>query len=146
VSATAPGSFGVSVQIVTQCVVTGTTALNFGNSVGVLTTAGGNIDQTASLTVQCTNTTPYNIGLDGGSNSGASTGVRYLNNSGATIGYTLYYDSGRLHNWGSTIGTDTVPDTGTGDPITYTVYGRVAPQTTPAPGLYTDTIHITVTY
>ncbi|WP_163468383.1 spore coat protein U domain-containing protein, partial [Klebsiella michiganensis] len=28
----------------------------------------------------------------------------------------------------------------------YTVYGRVPVQTTPAPGTYTDTITVTVTY
>jgi spore coat protein U-like protein len=39
-----------------------------------------------------------------------------------------------------------VSGTGTGLTQTLTVYGRVAPQTTPKPGTYSDTIIATVTY
>ncbi|MCE3520182.1 spore coat protein U domain-containing protein, partial [Escherichia coli] len=35
---------------------------------------------------------------------------------------------------------------GSGAAQPYTVYGRVPVQTTPAPGTYTDTITVTVTY
>jgi spore coat protein U-like protein len=62
------------------------------------------------------------------------------------INYSLYSDSGRTTNWGNTVGTDTVAATGNGSAQAYTVYGRIPPQTTPAPGTYTDTITVTVTY
>jgi spore coat protein U-like protein len=39
-----------------------------------------------------------------------------------------------------------VSGTGIGSSQNYTVYGRVQAQTTPAPGTYTDTITVTVTY
>jgi spore coat protein U-like protein len=48
--------------------------------------------------------------------------------------------------WGNTVGTDTVAATGSGAAQSYTVYGRITAQTTPAPGTYTDTITVTVTY
>jgi spore coat protein U-like protein len=49
-------------------------------------------------------------------------------------------------NWGQTIGTDTVAATGNGAAQPFTVFGQVPAQTTPSPGLYTDTITVTVTY
>jgi spore coat protein U-like protein len=42
--------------------------------------------------------------------------------------------------------TDTVAGVGNGAAQPYTVYGRVLPQVTPAPGAYSDTITITVTF
>jgi spore coat protein U-like protein len=41
---------------------------------------------------------------------------------------------------------NTVSGTGTGLTQPLNVYGRVAPQTTPQPGAYTDTIVATITY
>jgi spore coat protein U-like protein len=96
--------------------------------------------------VQCTNTTPYNIGLDAGTGTGATVAVRKLSTGGVTVNYTLYSDSGRTTVWGNTVSTDTVAATGNGASQSYTVYGRVPAQTTPAPGTYTDTVTVTVTY
>jgi spore coat protein U-like protein len=48
--------------------------------------------------------------------------------------------------WGTTIGTNTVSATGNGASQSYTVYGQVPAQTTPAAAVYTDTITVTVTY
>ncbi|WP_409528142.1 spore coat protein U domain-containing protein [Rhizobium sp.] len=39
-----------------------------------------------------------------------------------------------------------VTGTGTGSPQTLTVYGRVPAQNTPAPGTYSDTVVVTVSY
>ncbi|MHA1553068.1 MAG: spore coat protein U domain-containing protein, partial [Alphaproteobacteria bacterium] len=57
-----------------------------------------------------------------------------------------FSDIGRATNWGDTIDTDTVADTGDGTTQNFTIYGRVPVQTTPAPATYTDTVTITVTY
>jgi len=104
------------------------------------------VDQTSTLQVTCTNTTPYNIGLDAGTGSGATVASRKLTSGGATVNYTLYSDTGRTTVWGTTIATDTVAGTGNGAAQSYTVYGRIPTQTTPAPGNYADTITVTVTY
>ena len=104
-----------------------------------------NVDQTSTITVTCTNTTPYNIGLDKGLNGGSVT-TRQKKAGSALITYSLFSASGRTVNWGNTVGTDTVAATGNGTGQAYTVYGRIPPQTTPAPASYSDTITITVTY
>jgi spore coat protein U-like protein len=69
-----------------------------------------------------------------------------MTSGGVTVNYSLYSDSGRATNWGNTVGTDTVSSTGTGALQSFTVYGQVPAQTTPAPATYTDTITVTVTY
>jgi spore coat protein U-like protein len=141
-AASATTTFTSQVALTATCVINSAAALNFGNQ-GIL---AANVDQSSTIQVTCTNTTPYNIGLDAGTGSGATVGSRKMTSSGATVNYTLYQDSAHTTVWGTTIGSDTQPGTGNGTSQNYTVYGRVPPQTTPAPGIYTDTITVTVTY
>lgn len=140
---TATGAFDVTVTIQADCEVTSTQTLNFG-SVGVLTS---NVDQQANLQVTCTPGTDYDIGLDEGEGDGATTTIRKMTSAAdATVDYGLFQDAGRSGNWGDTVGTDTVGSTGTGSAQSFTVYGRIPPQATPAPGVYNDTITVTVTF
>ncbi|AZO45126.1 MULTISPECIES: spore coat U domain-containing protein [Mesorhizobium] len=132
----------VQMTITASCTISSASTLNFGSS-GVI---AANVDQTSTVQVQCTNTTPYNIGLDAGTGSGATVAARKMTNGASTITYSLYSDSGRTTVWGSTIGTNTVSATGTGSAQSFTVYGRVPTQSTPAPAAYTDTVTVTVTY
>jgi|ERR1043165_4788661 spore coat protein U-like protein len=140
---TATTNFTVSATVVATCTINSASTLNFGNNIGVL---AANIDQSSTIQVTCTNTTPYSIGLDVGTGSGATVAVRKLTSGGATINYTLYSDSGHNTVWGNTPPTDTVAGTGNGSAQSFTVFGRIPPQTTPAPGAYTDTITVTVNY
>jgi spore coat protein U-like protein len=135
-------TFQTQITLQATCTIVSATTLDFGTQ-GVL---AANIDQASTLQVQCTNTTPYNIGLNAGTGSGATVATRKMTSGGATINYSLYSDSGRTTVWGNTVGTDTVPATGNGASQSYPVYGRVPAQTTPAPATYTDTITVTVTY
>lgn len=132
----------VQMTITASCTINSASTLNFGSS-GVI---AANVDQTSTIQVQCTNTTPYNIGLDAGTGSGATVAARKMANGAATVTYSLYSDSGRTTVWGNTIGTNTVSATGSGASQSYTVYGRVPAQSTPAPAAYTDTVTVTVTY
>jgi spore coat protein U-like protein len=141
-AATATSTFTVQMTVNSSCVINSASTLDFGTT-GVLT---ANVDNTSTLAVQCTNTTPYNVGLNAGLGSGATVAVRKLTNGANTINYSLYTTSGRTVVWGNTVGTDTQAGTGNGASQNYTVYGRVPPQTTPAPAAYTDTITVTVTY
>lgn len=141
-AATTTSTFTVQVAITASCTINSAATLNFGSQ-GVFT---ANVDQTSTLQVQCTNTTPYNIGLNAGTGTGATVAVRKLTSGSTTVNYSLYSDSGRATVWGNTVGTDTVAATGNGAAQSYTVYGRIPTQTTPAPGTYTDTITVTVTY
>jgi spore coat protein U-like protein len=141
-ASTTTSTFTTQVTLAATCVINSASTLNFGSQ-GIL---AANVDQTSTIAVQCTNTTPYNIGLDVGTGTGATVAVRKLTSGGATVNYTLYSDSGRTTVWGNTVGTDTVAASGSGAAQNYTVYGRVPSQTTPAPGTYTDTVTVTVTY
>jgi len=138
-AATATGSFNVRVTIATTCQVDSATDLDFGTA-GVL---GTDLDQVSTITVSCTNTTPYTIALDKGVN-GSSVTTRQMKGgpTNELIDYSLYSNNGRTTNWGQTIGVDTVAGTGNGTGQAYPVYGRFPAQTTPAPGVYTDTITI----
>ena len=139
---TATSTFTVSVQLNATCLINSASALTFLPQ-GVLST---NVNQTSTIQVTCTNTTPYNIGLDAGTGAGATVAVRKMTSGGATVNYSLYSDSGYNTVWGNTVSTDTVAGTGNGAAQNYTVYGRIPAQTTPAPGNYSDTITVTVTY
>jgi spore coat protein U-like protein len=142
-AATTTSTFQVQLSITAQCVINSAATLNFGTN-GVI---NANIDQTSLIKVQCTNTTPFDIGLDAGTGSGATTTTRLMTGPASeTIQYKLYSNAGRTTIWGDTVSSDTVPDTGNGAEQTYTVYGRVPPQTTPRPGAYSDTVTVTVTY
>jgi spore coat protein U-like protein len=142
-AATASSSFQVQLTVQASCSVTSATTLDFGST----TLLSAAIDQSTTLNVQCSQTTPFNVGLNAGTTSGGSTAVRKLSAGGAqTIDYALYRDAAHTQVWGDTIGTDTLASVGTGSSQSFAVYGRVPVQTTPAPGAYTDTVTVTVTY
>ncbi len=125
--------------------------LNFGSSPNSITS---NIDSTATITAQCTDTTPYSIGLDNGANANGGQRRMRLGATGNYINYNLYTDSGYSHAWTTTTSTTTCTGgtstcslgTGTGSNQTFTVYGRVPTQTAPSSGTYNDTVVVTVTF
>lgn len=133
--------FTVRADNSSSCTVSATT-LDFGNR-GVL---DANIDATNQVTVTCSSAVPYTVSLNGGTAGASDPTQRKMSLGPTQITYGIYRDAGRSQPWGSTIGTNTVAGTGTGSAQVLTGYGRVPPQTTPAPGTYTDTIVVTVTY
>jgi spore coat protein U-like protein len=141
-AATTTSTMAVRLTVTSSCVINSAATLNFGSH-GVLVS---NVDSTSTLSVQCTSGTPYNIGLNAGLGSGATVAVRKMTNGSSTINYSLYTTVARTTVWGNTVGTNTVAGTGNGAAQSYTVYGRVPAQTTPAAAVYTDTITVTVTY
>jgi spore coat protein U-like protein len=141
-AATASATFRVQLTLTSSCVINSASTLNFGSN-GVLT---ANVNSTSTVSMQCTSGTPYNIGLNAGTGSGATVAVRKMTNGASTINYSIYRDGGRTIVWGNTVGTDTVAATGNGAAQSYTLYGQVPPQTAPAPAVYTDTITVTITY
>ncbi|MDR5785386.1 spore coat U domain-containing protein [Caballeronia sp. LP003] len=143
-AATRSTTFAVTLTLQNDCQIAAN-PLNFGNS-GVI---AANVDQTTTLSVTCSNGAAYNVGLDAGSVAGSTITNRLLAGTGTpapTVAYQLYRDAARTLVWGQTIGTDTVASTGTGAAQTLTVYGRVAPQATPAAGTYSSSVTATVTF
>jgi spore coat protein U-like protein len=115
--------------------------LNFGNYAGSL------MSMTSAITVTCTNTTTFNIGLNAGTATCATVTTRKMTSlASATLSYALFRDSARTQNWGNTVGTDTLASTGNGTALMYNVYGQVAAAQYVAPGTYSDTIIATITY
>src|SRR5262249_32781666 len=105
-----------------------------------------NKDAQGTLSVQCTTSLPYAVSLDGGTSGATNPTQRKMTFTTSNVVYGLYQDAARSLPWGSTAGVNTVAGTGPARTQTLTVYGRVAPQTTPKVGTYTDTIIATVTY
>jgi len=141
-AATTSSTFSVQLAITAQCVINSTATLNFGSN-GVI---NANIDQTANMVIQCTNTTPYKIGLNEGAGGGTTT-TRLMTGGGSdTVQYKLFTDAGHTTNWGNDTAADTKNATGNGAAQTHTIYGRVPIQTTAAPDSYSDTVTVTVTY
>jgi spore coat protein U-like protein len=116
--------------------------LNFG-SAGVLQSS---VDGTSTVSITCTNSTPYTVSPDGGLSQATNPTQRLMTKGSEQITYGLYQDTGRTQPWGNSTGTNTVAGTGSGLSQNATVYGRVPAQNTPSPGTYTDTVVVTVTY
>lgn len=135
-------TISVSATVQKVCSVSAT-SLNFNN---YNASSVSPTDSTATLTVTCNNGTTYDVGLDAGGGSGATTTTRKLTLSSNTINYQLFRDAGRSQNWGNTIGTDTLNTTGSGTPVNHIVYGRIATGQFVPEGTYVDTVTVTVTY
>ncbi|WP_119392979.1 Csu type fimbrial protein [Taklimakanibacter lacteus] len=136
-------NLSVTITITNECTAGATSPVNFGSH-GVL---NANFDATGNISVTCTTSAPYTIGLGAGTGSGATLAARKMTGPGsATVTYQLYRDSGRSLNWGDLASGDTLTGTGTGSAQTIDVYGRVASQTTPPAGTYDDTVLVTVSY
>ncbi len=139
---TTTASLLVSATVINACSVTSGT-LAFG-SYSTLNSSPTNA--TASISVTCTLSVPYNVGLDAGTGTGATVAARKMTNGASTLTYSIYQDSGHTTVWGNTIGTNTVTGTGTGLLQTLTAYGQIPASQVVLALAYTDTVTVTVTY
>ena len=137
---TATTDFIVTAIVAKDCAVTATN-LAFGTYSGAL------IDSTSTISVTCTNTTLYNVGLNAGMATGATVTNRSMTGpASALLSYKLFSNSGHSTNWGNTVGTNAVAGTGNGSTQPLTVYGQLPAGQFVKPGSYTDTITVSVTY
>ena len=105
------------------------------------------LDGQSAITLACTHTTPWTVGLSQGTSPGATVTTRKMTGpGGASLPYALFQDAARTVNWGNTVGIDTVRGTGTGDQQTLNVYGRVPASQAVGSGSYQDTIIVTLTF
>lgn len=106
----------------------------------------GGVNAAAGIRLTCTSSTPWSVGIDGGSTGDPANRLMRRNGIGPeSIGYGLYRDAGRTQPWGITPATS-VAGMGTGLQIPLTVYGQVPDQTLPLPGDYQDTVVVTVAF
>ena len=131
----------VTATVPTTCHVTAAT-LTFG-TLGLIETT---VDAPSTIGVQCSNALPYTVSLDGGQTGAIDPTQRKMSKGSEQITYGLYRDAARTLPWGSTTGTNTASGAGNANVQDLWVYGRIPAQTTPPPGLYTDTVVVIVSY
>jgi spore coat protein U-like protein len=139
-------AFTASATVVSNCKTT-TSDLNFGS---VSSMAAGPITGTSTLNVQCTNGTPYQIGLSNGLNSTGGTN-RFMKSASTAdlVRYDLYQNAARSIRWGNNnaAGGDTLNNqTGSGVYTPITIYGQAFPTATVTAGNYSDTVTVTLYY
>ncbi|WP_167772975.1 Csu type fimbrial protein [Ramlibacter humi] len=146
--------FKVLLKITESCTISAKapTDVDFGSQARITGTST-NYDAAGKLIVNCSDGTPWSIGLDGGVNSASlpatpTAGDRRMKHTTALpavyVPYDLYKDSSRSTFWGNS-GTALKAGTGTGLDQTIDVYGRLTDVNYPA-GNYQDTITATVIY
>jgi len=145
-AATRTTNFNVTASVAGNCQVTATD-LAFGAFDGEIDLAN-----TSTVSVRCTDGTPYSVALDVGTGGGSFAG-RALANGGDTVVYNLYRNAAHTEVWGDgTSSTFIVSDVGNGmgipNAIDHTVYGELlAAGNENAPvGSYASSIQVTVTY
>jgi spore coat protein U-like protein len=165
---TSSGTIGATLTLTNGCLINGSPAqnginfgtLNFGTSPATFSTltttltgaAGGN-----SFGIQCTTGASYTVQVTGSTNGAPGTIVgtpgtpaRYLvNTTDATQGvaYSIYSDSAFANVIANNAAIPKASTTAGVD--NYIVYGRIqggGNSVTVAPGTYTDTINVSVTY
>ncbi|PWK55873.1 Csu type fimbrial protein [Roseicyclus mahoneyensis] len=135
-------SFSVQATVTASCTVE-VSNMDFGNIDAAIVAP---VDQTASITVSCTNGSAYTVGLDHGLHAmdGGPSGRR-LANGGNLLAYGLYQDPSRSLGWGSGAGT-LVAGVGTGGQQVLAVFGRILADQQAVVGSYSDRVVVTVAY
>ncbi len=138
-TATAATTLLVMMTISGGCTVN-TTASNMQLLPGVTAMMG-------MLNIACIHPTPYNVGLGPGGGAGATTMARWMTGpSGAIARYGLFQDAALTANFGSIVGADTVPGTGSAAAQTIMVYGKISDPASLNAGAYVDVVTVTVTF
>jgi spore coat protein U-like protein len=140
-AATDSTTFQVQAEVVASCVFpAATTPVDF----GVLDNTLGNISQTGSITVKCTNNTAAKIGLDNGLH--AVAGQRKIKDAGTNvIDYALWQDAAHTVAWANA-DPNRLSWTATGSNEVKTVYSVLNYNTAVPIGTYTDTVTATVEF
>ena len=140
---TPTSSFQVQMTIQDECSVQSVGDLAFGSAT-VLTASR---DAVTTLSMRCTASTPYNVGIGPGTGAGASVATRKMGRAASTdtITYTLYSDAAHTRIWGDTLSVNTMSGTGTGAAQTMTIYGLFFFNYTATTVFYTDTVAVTST-
>lgn len=143
--------FEVKIKILETCNVLTASEIDFGSTIP---TAGGEIDRTGTINVQCTIGTDYTLSLDGGGSTDTSArrmiGVANGATASDTISYQLFQDGGRSVVWGLETDSEGLADVGSGLGTTFqnshTVYARAYLVGNEPAGDYSDTVTATLTF
>ncbi|MFJ2991507.1 spore coat protein U domain-containing protein [Pandoraea sp. NPDC087047] len=136
-----PGTpFASNVTVINNCTVAATN-ITFATQSALASP----VTSSGQLTVQCTNNDAFRISLSGGLLGTVAS--RTMAGPTASVSYQLYLDSGYATIWGDgTSGTSQLTGVGTGLVQVIPIYALVPSQSTPAPGVYTDTVTATIQF
>lgn len=145
---TATTSLMVSAVVEPTCSVAAS-PLSFGN----YRPGQGSASANTTLAVRCARGTPFTVALDAGM-GGRTVTQRVMSFGPYQLQYNLYTTATRTAVWGDgTLSSATVSGVGRGvslgEAVVETLYGQVPDVVTNqdlAPGLYTDTVRVTVSY
>lgn len=137
-----PGTpFNANVTVINNCTIAAAN-ITFATQSALTSPVTG----TGQLTVQCTNNDAYRISLSGGL-LGTVTSRSMTGPTGGSVSYQLYLDGGYATIWGDgTSGTSQLTGVGNGLVQFIPIYARVPSQSTPAAGVYTDTVTATLQF
>ena len=132
--------FTVQVTVTAGCKIdTGPTGtINFGSVSGVASAPG---DVASSFAVTCTDTTPYKYYFVS-TNPVTSSVNRVMTNGANSVGYKIVQGTADMPN----VLTTSVGATGSGISQTYPLTFKVTNWTPTAPGVYTDTVTLSVEF
>lgn len=145
---TASGALLVSATVAATCTVSAN-PLTF----GTYYPGGGNLNANTTLLVRCSHGAPFTVAMDAGVGGGSL--LQRLMTSGASgLQYNLYTSAARTTVWGDgSVNSAVVSGIGKGlasnQAVSETVYGQLPDSLANqqlAPGTYSDTIRVTVSY
>ncbi|HEB0854522.1 spore coat protein U domain-containing protein [Citrobacter werkmanii] len=153
-AATANGTFQVLMTIQKACTVTTGSSSNI--TLGPVNTTATNTSASNTISINCSKTTPYFIGLlpsagNGGNTTGAGamSSVANAATNSDKVPYQLNQTSATGPVWGNTATTTSVGNgvasIGTGQGQNFTVYAT-APSANFTPDDYADTVTVNVNY
>lgn len=135
-------SFTVRASVAASCTVS-VSNMDFGTIDAAVVAP---VDQTATISLTCTNASFYTVGLDmGGHPEGTGPSGRRMTNGGNMLAYGLYHDPEATAGWGLDAGSSAT-GMGTGGHQELTVFGRIFPDQVAVVGLYSDTVVVVVNY
>ncbi|MDR3452689.1 MAG: spore coat U domain-containing protein [Rhodoferax sp.] len=142
--------FTVMATVIKQCQVTAGATSNI--NLGTVPSTATNTSGTNNISVSCTSTTPYYIGLSPNSTAsttGAGTMSGTIGGNTDKVPYQLYSNAGLSAVWGNTATSTSVGNgvsgTGTGLAQSIPVWAK-APSANYTPDSYSDTVTVNVNY
>jgi spore coat protein U-like protein len=142
---TATGNFQATAILAATC-QTFATNINFS---GFYPAANGNATATGTVTVICTNGSPYTLSLNSGASGNFGSRTMKGQTSGNTdlLNYNIYTTSGYTNVFGDgTGGTSQLSGTGNGTSQFYTMYATSPLNQYITPDNYLDTLTVTLSY
>jgi len=146
------GTFDVRMTVLKSCTVTAGSSSDI--DLGSVDATAIDTSNSNTISVNCSKTTPYFIGLmpsaaNGGNANGAGSMASATAGNTDTIPYQLHQDSATGAIWGNTATTtdagNGVEGIGSGLAQSFTVYA-VAPSANFTPDSYLDTVTVNVNY